>query len=66
MNEPPAGVPADLWEDLCRFVTPEFLWEWVNRPAMAFGLRTPIQVIADGESDLIKRMIYYCNSSDAN
>ncbi len=44
------------------FKTEEELNIWLELPNCAFGYRTPLQVVREGEDHLFDRMIYFLES----
>lgn len=47
-----------------KIIKPTALDSWLEKPNSAFGGRTPLQVIDDGESDRLWEMIYLLQSGE--
>ena len=52
----------DLYFALTEVVKSEHIAEWLHAKNRAFGNRTPLQVILDGDIDLLWEMVYQLRS----
>ncbi len=50
-------------KELSKIIKPESIDPWMKKKNKSFNNRTPIQVIKDGEVQLLYEMIYYLSDS---
>jgi hypothetical protein len=57
-------IENDIRSRLERLIEPEFIDSWLNSPNTGFKGKKPIELIIDGDTNSIYRMLYVLESGE--
>lgn len=57
-------IENDIRSRLERLIEPEFIDSWLNSPNSAFGNKKPIDLIINGDTNSIYRMLYVLETGE--